>query len=202
MNLRFFSLCALTLFSVLCASAQTTEFQKAIAKYKNATTVTATAVKTTHRTSVAKDDVVSGTLIIQRPNKMNITVNQGKDQLDMTGADFTMTMRGKSHKTSSKKNPLFATFQTVLETIITGGATPANLNDRQDVKIEKQQGNIVLTILPAADSSSAQKKASKRQMFTSFVITINTQTSEIRSLRMNEKGQNYTNYDFSNYSFQ
>ena len=36
-------------------------------------------------------------------------------------------------------------------------------------------------------------------MFTSFVVTIDQKAGELRSLRMNEKGKNYTQYDFSNF---
>ena len=84
--------------------AQQTDFQKAISKYKTAQIITATSVKTRHKAAVAKDEQSSGTFTILPPNKMNISVNEGKDQLDMQGEDFTMTVGGKSHKTSSKTN--------------------------------------------------------------------------------------------------
>ena len=38
-------------------------------------------------------------------------------------------------------------------------------------------------------------------MFTSFVLTLDLRLSELISLRMNEKGDNYTQYDFSDYVF-
>ena len=61
----------------------------------------------------------------------------------------------------------------------------------------KKNGTLlVLTITPQPDS----KKAARRMMFTSFVLTIDTKTSEIRSLRMNERS-GYTEYTFSGYKF-
>ena len=86
----------------------------------------------------------------------------------------------------------------MLQSIITGGNSSSDLSKHPDVSISQSGTDIVLTITPQAASAKAQR----RMMFTSFVITIDTKTSEIKSLRMNEKGQNYTQYDFSSYSFQ
>ena len=186
------------LFLPLCLRAQSKEYMQAVAKYKNAHTVTATAVRRRHKATVATDETAQGQFtIMQSQRKVNISVNNGKDQLDMQGDAFTMTVGGKAHKTSSKTNPQFATFQAVLENIITGGQT-TDISRRTEVSLEKTGTDIILTITPEV----ANKKAKRRMMFSSFVITIDTKTSEIRSMRMNEKGQNYTQYDFSNYSFQ
>ena len=38
-------------------------------------------------------------------------------------------------------------------------------------------------------------------MFTSCVAVIDLKAAELRSLRINEQGENYTQYDFSNYVF-
>lgn len=191
--LLLLSLLPLSLF------AQSKDYLQAIAKYKDAQTVTATAIRRRHKAAVAKDETAQGTFTIQQAqSKVNISVNGGKDQLDMLGDNFTMTVGGKAHKTSSKTNPQFATFQTVLQSIITGGSSSADLSKHPDVSISQSGTDIVLTITP----QTASAKAQRRLMFTSFVITIDTKTSEIKSLRMNEKGQNYTQYDFSSYSFQ
>lgn len=191
----------LILLSLLPLSlfAQSKDYRQAIAKYKDAHTVTATAIRRRHKAAVAKDETAQGTLTIQQAkSKVNISVNGGKDQLDMQGDNFTMTASGKSHKTSSKTNPQFATFQTVLQSIMTGGNPTTDLSRQPDVSISQSDTEIILTITPQAASAKAQR----RLMFTSFVITIDTKTSEIKTLRMNEKGQNYTQYDFSNYNFQ
>lgn len=48
-----------------------------------------------------------------------------------------------------------------------------------------------MTITPA--------KTKKKQMFSSYVITIDGKAQELRSIRMNQKGGSYTEYTFSNY---
>ena len=186
----------LTLFCQLTISvAQQADFQKAVAKYKTAKTVTATATKTSHKNAVADDAVSKGTLLMKAPAEVSITMEGGKDQLLMQGSTFTMTVKGKKHTTSSEKNTQFRSCQTVFESILSGGAKDSSkLGDLTTSK----QGNILqLTITPQADS----KKAARRMMFSSFVLTIDTKTSELKSLRMNERG-GYTEYTFSGYQFK
>ena len=78
-------------------------------------TVSAQAVtKTSHKKAVKTDVVTTGTLTIRKPDYISISTDGGKDQLIMDGTRFTMTMGGRQHVTDSKKNPLFATFHTVL----------------------------------------------------------------------------------------
>ncbi|MDO4932729.1 MAG: outer membrane lipoprotein carrier protein LolA [Prevotellaceae bacterium] len=189
-----------TLFTMLMAllcvmvSAQDASYKKAVAKYKNVTSLTAKAVKTKHKASVAKDQVAEGMFYVKCPNKVLITFNKGKDALLMNGTAFTMTVNGRKFKTNSNQNPQFKTFQLVLESIFSGGAV--SLSKCNDVSTVKQGNNVVLTIKPVLD-----KKGSKRQLFTSFVVTIDSKTSELRSLRMNEKRGGYTEYTFSGYKF-
>ena len=106
---------ALLLLTALPLSAQNTDLQKAVARYKKATVVTATATKTSHKDAIAKDVITKGTLTMKKPADVGITIDDGKDQLIMHGSEFTMVVKGKSHKTSSQKNPQFATFQAVFE---------------------------------------------------------------------------------------
>lgn len=174
--------------------AQNAQYQKAVAKYKTVSSLTATAVKTKHKSSVAKDAVAQGTLYVKKPSKVLITTNGGKDALLMNGTNFTMTVSGRKFKTNSTQNPQFKTFQNVLESIFTGGSI--DLSKNSDVEITKSGNNVVLTITPNVD-----KKNAKRQLFTSFVLTIDSKTSELRTLRMNEKKGNYTEYKFSGYQF-
>ena len=160
--------------------AQNADLQKAVAKYKKTTTVTAAATKTSHKDAIAKDVVTKGTLTMKKPVDVSISIDGGKDQLVMHGSEFTMVVKGKSHKTSSQTNPQFATFQAVFEYILQG-----------------QGNNIILTITPKADS----KKAQRRMLFSSFVLTIDKNTSELKALRMNERG-GYTEYTFTGHQFK
>jgi outer membrane lipoprotein-sorting protein len=178
------------------AGAQQADFQKAVARYKNSTSVTATATKTTHKAALAKDETAKGTLTMKQPAQVSITITEGKDQLLMEGSQFTMVAGGRKHKTSSQKNAQFASFQTVFESILSGGAK--DISKLTDLEVKKQGSLLLLTITPVADS----KKAARRMMFTSFQLVIDTKTSELRSLRMNEKAGNYTEYTFNNFTFK
>lgn len=73
----------------------------------------------------------------------------------MDGTKFTMTMGKKKHVTDSRRNPMFATFQAVLEAVINGRPIPAG----DDLTISKNGGVETITITPTGK---------KRQMFTSF----------------------------------
>lgn len=184
-----------TLSLCVTAVAQNANYQKAVARYKNHQ-VTATAVKTTHRAAVSKDQVTRGTLTMRQPAEVGIVMEGGKDALLMRGSEFTMTQKGKKHTTSSKSNPQFATFQAVFESILSGGAK--DISRLSDLTMRQNGDQLVLTITPQA----TDKKSLKRMMFTSFVLTINTRTSQLQSLRMNEKAGNYTEYTFSNFQFK
>ena len=98
------------------------DFQKAVARYKNVSTTTAAVTKTAHKDAVAQDVVTKGKLTMKRPSEVSIVIDGGKDQLLMQGTTFTMMVKGKKHTTSSKTNVQFASFQTVFESILSGGA--------------------------------------------------------------------------------
>ena len=189
----------LLILTLLCqltfCVAQQADFQKAVARYKNASNVTATVTKTTHKQAVAKDITSKGTLTMKRPATVSIVMDGGKDQLLMEGSTFTMVVKGKKHVTSSEKNVQFASFQTVFESILSGGQK--DISKLGDLTVNKQDGNLVLTITPKADS----KKAARRMLFSSFVMTIDTKTSELKSLRMNERA-GYTEYTFTGFQFK
>lgn len=173
---------------------QQSEYQKACAKYKTVQTVTAKCQRVRHKKLVAKDEVLQGSFKMSRPDKVNITMDGGKEALDMNGTQFTMTMKGKPHKTSSKTNMQFRTFQAVWESILAGGT---DLSKTSDLEMKKEDGDILITITPKADAKTA-----KRMMFTSFLLVIDGKNGEIKSLRMNERGDNYTLYTFSDYQWK
>ena len=55
--------------------AQNAQYHKAVAKYKTVSSLTATAVKTKHKSSVAKDAVAQGTLYVKKPSKVLRVIN-------------------------------------------------------------------------------------------------------------------------------
>lgn len=144
-----------------------------------------TVTKTQHRQAVKTDVVTTGTLTIRKPDYVCISTDGDKDQLIMNGTKFTMTMGGRKHTTDSRKNPQFATFQQVLTAVINGQPIPAG----DDLTVTTRGGQTTVTITP-----SVKKK--KRQLFTSFVLTVDSKTKAFRLLRMNGRGDDYTEYTF------
>jgi hypothetical protein len=140
--------------------------------------------RTRHQAALTTDAVTTGTLTIRKPDYICISTDGGRDQLLMDGTKFTMTMGGKLHETDSQQNPQFDTFQKVLHAVINAQPIP----ECEDLTVETKNGQRTITITPST------KK--KRQMFTSFVLVIDEKTSAFRQLRMNERADNYINYDF------
>lgn len=177
------------------AFAQGSDFKQAVAHFKGHGAVAA-AVRTTHKAALAKDATSQGTLTMRQPATVEIAIDGGKDALLMEGSTFTMTVRGKKHVTTSQQNPQFATFQKVFESILAGGTQ--DIASLEEVSVKKDGKQLVITITP----ETADKKQQRRMMFTSFVLTIDAATSQLRTLRMNEKAGNYTEYSFSNFQFK
>ena len=142
-----------------------------------------TVTKTTHKKAVKTDAVTTGTVTIRKPEYICISVDNNKDQLIMDGTKFTMTMGKRKHVTDSKKNAQFVTFQQVLTAVINNQPIPAS----EELTILTKGGQKVITITPVSK---------KRQLFSSFVLTIDAKTSAFRTLRMNGRGEDYTEYTF------
>lgn len=146
----------------------------------NAQTVT----KTSHKKAVKTNVVTTGTLTIRKPDYICISTDGGKDQLTMDATTFTMTMGGRQHVTDSRKNPQFATFHTVLKAVINQQAIPQG----DDLTVVTKGATTTVTIVPTGKQ--------KRQLFTSFVLTVDAKTKSLRTLRMNGRGEDYTEYIF------
>ena len=143
-----------------------------------------TVTRTHHRAAIAKDAVTTGTMTIRKPDYISITTDQGREQLIMDGTKFTITLGGKEHTTDSRKNAQFATFHAVLTAVINGQPIPQS----DETTVTTKGGRTSITVTPAG------KK--KRQMFTSFALTINAKTKAFCTLRMNGRGEDYIAYDF------
>lgn len=139
--------------------------------------------RTQHRAALTRDAKTTGTMTIRKPDYICISTDGGREQLIMDGTKFTMTMGGKQHVTDSRKNPQFATFHKVLKAVINNQPIPTG----DELDIITKNGQKTITITPS-------KK--KRQLFSSFVLTIDANTSVIHQLRMNERAGNYVNYEF------
>lgn len=175
---------------VLCALtfAQNAEYKKAVSKYKNTTSLTATATRTVHKAAVAKNKVTAGTLYV-KDKGAKVLIANGKDALLMNGTTFTMKKGPLKAKTDSNKDSQYKTFHDVLVSIFNGGAT--DISHNSDIKMTKSGANVILTITPVPTK--------KKQMFSSFIVTVDGKAQELRSIRMMQKGGSYTEYTFTGY---
>ena len=142
-----------------------------------------TVTKVSHSKAVKTDVVTTGDVTIRKPDYICISTDGGKDQLLMDGTQFTMTQKGKKHVTDSRKNPLFSDFHAVLKAVINHQPIPAS----DDVKVTTKGNEQTITITPSGK---------KRQMFTSFVLVVDSKSSTMKRLRMNGRSESYTEYTF------
>lgn len=142
-----------------------------------------TVTRTQHRAAIVDDAVTTGSVTIRKPDYICISTAADQEQLIMDGTMFTMKTGGKNHVTDSRKNRQFATFHQVLKAVINHQPVTAG----EELTVNDSNGLRTITVTPA-------KK--KRQMFTSFVLVIDSKTWAIRQLRMNERAGNYVNYEF------
>lgn len=186
---------SLVVMHITCCVAQS-DFQKAIANYKNVKKATAEVTKTRHKKALKKDQVTTGGAFLLRPDMISISTNEGQDKLVMQGTRFTMTLGGKEQVTDSRKNPQFATFHTVLTSIINGGTT--DITQLKDVSVSKTSDSYSVTITPTTDND----KKKKRMMFSSFVLVLDKKTGAFKLLRMVERDGSFTDYEFKKFVFE
>lgn len=178
----------ISIFTFAAAFSQNAEYLKSIAKYKDVPSLTAAATRIIYKNG--KSSTSNGMLYVKHPGR--VLIQNGKDALLMNGATFTMKKGPLKARTNSMKDLRYKTFHDVLESIFTGGET--DLSKNKDVKIRRSGTNVVLTITPEAGE--------KKLMFSSFILTVDSRAQELRSIRMTQKGSNYTEYKFSNYKLK
>ena len=128
-----------------------------------------------------------------QPNEAYMTFNEGKDMLIMDNGVFTMINDGQESIAKGVTHKQFEVLLIVLRNLLSSDSDSTDIKEVADMEITKQGKLCALTITPIIPDA----KAKRRMMFTSFVLTIDIQSSEFKGLRMNEKGKNYTQYDFS-----
>lgn len=195
---RVLIILSLILCAVFCftspATAQQDVMQQAMEGYKNLTSVKADVKKTVHNTMVTKDVVTTGTFYFKKPAMMCITTNGGKDQLLTNGESFTIVQNGKPSTANAKGNSSLTPLVNAIKGI-TQGKADTDLSDVADVDMEREGDLMIMTIAPITKSAAEKRKL----MFQSFVIIIDTKAGELKSVRLNEKGQNYQLYELSNF---
>ena len=145
--------------------------------------VAQSVTKVSHSKAIKTDVVTTGDMTIRKPDYICISTDGGKDQLVMEGTKFTMTQKGKKHVTDSKKNPLFADFHAVLKAVINQQPIPTG----DDIRVTAKGSEQTVTITPSGK---------KRQLFTSFVLIVDSKTSAMKRLRMNGRSESFTEYTF------
>ena len=191
--LAIFTLTLCTSFST-SVFAQEDVMKQAMEGYKNLTTLSAKVTKTVHNEMVTKDVVTKGDFYFKKPAKMVITTNQGKDKLLTDGESFTIVNNGKANTANAKGNSALTPLVNAIKGM-TSGNTDTDLSDVADVDMERQGNLMIMTIVPIVKSAADKRK----MMFQSFVITVDSKAGELKSIRLNEKGKNYQQYDFSDF---
>ena len=191
--LAIFVLTLCTSFSTSVV-AQEDVMKQAMEGYKNLTTLSAKVTKTVHNEMVTKDVVTKGDFYFKKPAKMVIATNQGKDKLLTDGESFTIVNNGKANTANAKGNSALTPLVNAIKGM-TSGNTDTDLSDVADVDMERQGNLMIMTIVPVTKSAADKRKL----MFQSFVITVDSKAGELKSIRLNEKGKNYQQYDFSDF---
>ena len=195
---RIFALSIVILLTMSCSftatlMAQDDVMQQAMEGYKQLTTVKANVKKTVH-TSDAKDVVTMGTFYFKKPMQMCIATNGGKDKLLADGKSVTFVQDGKASTVNAKND---ASLAPLVEAIkgITQGNEDTDLSDVADVDVERKGDLVIMTIAPFAKNAAEKRK----MKFTSYVITVDSKVGELRSIQLNEQGQNYQLFSLSNF---
>lgn len=181
--------------SVAVSRAQDQDVMKqAMEGYKNLTSMTAKVTKKVHNEMVTKDVETSGMFYFKKPAKMCISTNNGKDKLITDGENFTIVQDGKANTASGKGNSALTPLVTAIKNI-TSGKGDTDLSDVADVDMERDGNLMIMTISPIVKSAAERKK----MLYQSFVITIDQKAGLLKSVRLNGKGKNYEQYNFSDF---
>ena len=191
---HIFNILTILALFIAPAFAQDAEMmQKAQERFKSMQTLEANVTMTKHNTMVTKDVTSQGKFYFKKPSRLCMVFNGGKDALLMDGQTFTMIADGKKQSMSGNGNTQLEALKSLMQNFSAGQESDVDLSDIADVDMERNGNVVIMTITPIV----SDPKQKRKQMFQSFVVTIDTKAGELRSVRLNEKGQNYTQYDFS-----
>lgn len=191
---KLFSL-VLFFLATFILHAQDADILKAMEYYKSASSLTAAVTRTKHNAAVTTDVITQGTLYFKSPSRLSMIFEDDNDKLIMADGTFTMVTNGQKQ---TAKGATLAQFQTLLAAFSVEFLNVASDNIPNAEVTTTADGNLrTVTITPATDGGN---KAKRRMLFTSFALTIDIKAQRIKSLRMNEHGTNYTQYDFTNFS--
>lgn len=186
-----------TLFIVcMGVSAQKADIKEAAARYENMNTLITAVTRTRHSTIVAENAVAKGHFYFRKPDYMCMIFKKTDEQFYAVNNMYVMVKDGRSRtvKGKGKGNNPFETLKLVFRDLLSDKDDP-ELSRIAKVDLEKQGDICTVSIVPVVEDPKVQR----RMMFTSCTATIDLKAAELRSVRINEKDGNYTQYDFSNY---
>ncbi len=178
--------------------AQRAELYKAAERFRGIHSLKADVTQTRHNAVLIEDVSASGHFFFQEPDRCSMLFADAKEMLLAVDDTFVMVRDGKQHvaKTKVRGGNPFEVLSDVFRKLLSADKD-ADLSELADVKLAKEGNLCTITITPVA----AGNKARRRMMYTSCVATVDLKAAELRSVRIYERGENYTQYDFSNYVF-
>ncbi len=193
---RFCAVFTALLLACTVLPAQEAEIRQAMKRYRDICTLEASVVRVRHNAALTEDTTLEGKLYFKAPGRMCMTFEGGEDMLLMEDGVFTIVDGGHKSVARGKTQTQFESLAEVFKDVVLGMEADDALIGCSKVTIEKEGNLCMLTVSPAG---TEEAKLSRRILYTSFVLTIDLKSSEFKSLRMNERGQNYTRYDFTGF---
>ena len=190
------------LLVALCTSmlhAQDAEIIGSMSKYKTVESMTANVLRTKHNALLADDIQTQGTLYYLSPGRVCLSFDGGNDRMLVDGPTFALTSEGKTQIVKGKMMTLIDQMLTVFKVEALGLMEGTDISDMAKVSVEKQGNLRILAITPVVNLG---EKAKKRMLFTSLALTFDLRSGEIKSMKMNEQGENYTLYELSGYNLK
>ncbi len=185
-------------FACQLLSAQQAELHKAAERFRGIQSLKTDVIQTRHNAALIEDLTTSGHFYYQEPNRCSMVFADIKEMLLAVDDVFIMVKEGKQHITKAKglgSNP-FEVLSDVFRKLLSTDEN-INLSEFADVSLSKQDDSCIITISPIVTNA----KAKRRMMYTSCVAVVDLKAAELRCVRIHEKGENYTQYNFSNYVF-
>ena len=181
----------LILLPCLTLSAQEADIRRLAEHYADVQTLSANVTRTRHNVVLAQDEVTHGHFFLKKPGKMCLSFDNNKDMLLMEAGTFTLVDKGRKSVAKGRNGQVLGALGAVLRGLFADGAYVPD--EAATVAVEQSGNRCILTVTPVLKSP----KEKRRLMFTSFVLTVDNASGRLLSLRMNERGENYTQYDLT-----
>lgn len=181
----------LVLLPCLALTAQEADIRRLAEHYADVQTLSATVTRTRHNVLLAQDEVTRGHFFLKKPGKMCLSFDDNKDMLLMESGTFTLVEQGRRTVAKGRNGQVLGALGSVLRGLFADGSYVPD--EAATVTVEQSGNRCILTVTPLLKNA----KEKRRLMFTSFVLTLDNASGRLLSLRMNERGENYTQYDLT-----